>query len=56
MVSAIWNIPSLALGGTSLLIVVGVGLDVTAQLEGLLSKTSYTGFIAEYRPDYVESN
>lgn len=43
--SAIWNIPSLALGGTSLLIVIGVGLDTTAQLEGLLSKHSYQGFI-----------
>lgn len=43
--SAIWNIPSLALGGTSLLIVVGVGLDTMAQLEGLLSKRSYSGFI-----------
>lgn len=53
--SAIWNIPSLSLGGTSLLIVVGVGLDTTAQLEGLLSKTSYTGFIAEYQPEYPEN-
>ncbi|WP_018659686.1 preprotein translocase subunit SecY [Allofustis seminis] len=45
--SAFWNIPGLTLGGTSLLIVVGVGLDVTAQLEGLLSKHSYQGFIYE---------
>src|SRR5699024_10957732 len=52
MVSAIWNIPTLALGGTSLLIVVGVGLDFTSQIEGLLSKTSYTGFINEYKPEY----
>lgn len=43
--SAVWNVPSLALGGTSLLIVVGVGLDTMAQLEGLLSKRSYSGFI-----------
>lgn len=45
----IWNIPtSLALGGTSLLIVVGVGLDTMRQLEGLLSKNQYTGFIRPY--------
>lgn len=56
LVSAIWNIPSLALGGTSLLIVVGVGLDITAQLEGLLSKTSYIGFISEYKPTYLQSD
>lgn len=43
--SAVWNVPALALGGTSLLIVVGVGLDTMAQLEGLLSKRSYSGFI-----------
>ncbi|HIZ71035.1 MAG TPA: preprotein translocase subunit SecY [Candidatus Atopostipes pullistercoris] len=54
MVSAIWNIPTLALGGTSLLIVVGVGLDFTSQIEGLLSKTSYTGFINEYKPEYSQ--
>ncbi|MFC6463861.1 preprotein translocase subunit SecY [Marinilactibacillus sp. GCM10026970] len=44
--SALWNLPSsLALGGTSLLIVVGVALDSMRQLEGLLSKKSYQGFI-----------
>ena len=53
LVSSVWNIPSLALGGTSLLIVVGVGLDFTSQLEGLLSKTSYTGFIYDYKPSYL---
>lgn len=42
---SLWNLPGLALGGTSLLIVIGVGLDTTAQLEGLLSKHSYQGFI-----------
>ncbi len=52
LVSSMWNIPALALGGTSLLIVVGVGLDITAQLEGLLSKTSYTGFVYDYKPNY----
>lgn len=54
--SSIWNLSALALGGTSLLIVVGVGLDFTNQLEGLLSKTSYTGFIYEYEPKYSTEN
>lgn len=52
-VSSVWNVPSLALGGTSLLIVVGVGLEFTAQLEGLLSKTNYKGFIYDYKPSVV---
>lgn len=56
LASALWNIPALSLGGTSLLIVVGVGLDFTSQLEGLLSKTSYTGFIYEYEPKYATEN
>lgn len=44
--SALWNLPSsIALGGTSLLIVVGVALDSVRELEGLLSKRSYQGFI-----------
>ena len=44
--SALFNLPSsIALGGTSLLIVVGVALDSMRQLEGLLSKKSYQGFI-----------
>lgn len=44
--SAIWNLPgSVALGGTSLLIVVGVALQSVRELEGLLSKKSYQGFI-----------
>ena len=46
--SALFNLPgSLALGGTSLLIVVGVALDSMRQLEGLLSKKSYQGFIQQ---------
>lgn len=50
--SALWNLPgSIALGGTSLLIVVGVGLDTMRQLEGLLSKNSYKGFIQPYNND-----
>ena len=44
--SSLFNLPSsIALGGTSLLIVVGVALDSMRQLEGLLSKKSYQGFI-----------
>ncbi|WP_099222902.1 preprotein translocase subunit SecY [Listeria costaricensis] len=36
---------SLAIGGTSLLIVIGVALDTTKQLEGQLVKRNYRGFI-----------
>ncbi|WP_459127625.1 preprotein translocase subunit SecY [Latilactobacillus curvatus] len=36
---------SIGLGGTSLLIVVGVALESTRQLEGLLMKRKYVGFI-----------
>ena len=46
--SMIWNLPtSLSLGGTSLLIVVGVALSTKEELEGLLSKRSYLGFIRD---------
>lgn len=44
--SGLWNLPpSLSLGGTSLLIVVGVALDSVRQLEGQMIKRSYQGFI-----------
>ncbi|MCA9766176.1 MAG: preprotein translocase subunit SecY [Carnobacterium sp.] len=44
--SNLWDLPSsLALGGTSLLIVVGVALDSVRQLEGQMIKRSYQGFI-----------
>lgn len=44
--SNIWNLPSgLALGGTSILIVVGTALSTKEELEGLLSKRNYLGFI-----------
>lgn len=44
--SNLWNLPSsVALGGTSLLIVVGVALDSMRQLEGQTAKRSYRGFI-----------
>ena len=46
LASNIWNLPqSIGLGGTSLLIVVGVALETTRQLDGLLMKREYIGFI-----------
>ncbi len=46
--SMLWDLPSsIALGGTSLLIVVGVALNTKEELEGLLSKRSYLGFIRD---------
>ena len=42
----VWNLPqSIGLGGTSLLIVIGVALETAKQLEGLMLKRKYTGFI-----------
>lgn len=42
----LFNLPSsIGLGGTSLLIVIGVALETAKQLEGLLLKRQYTGFI-----------
>lgn len=42
----IWNLPqSIGLGGTSLLIVIGVALEAAKQLEGLMLKRHYTGFM-----------
>ncbi|MGX6979201.1 preprotein translocase subunit SecY [Vagococcus elongatus] len=38
---------AIGLGGTSLLIAIGVALETAKQLEGLLMKRKYTGFIAE---------
>lgn len=44
----IWGLPqSIGLGGTSLLIVISVALETNKQLEGLLLKRQYTGFIRE---------
>ena len=41
-----WNLPqSIGLGGTSLLIVIGVALETAKQLEGLMLKRQYTGFM-----------
>ncbi|MHC5247570.1 preprotein translocase subunit SecY [Enterococcus sp. LJL90] len=44
--SMLWDLPSsIGLGGTSLLIIIGVALDSAKQLEGLLLKRKYVGFI-----------
>lgn len=44
----LWDLPqSIGLGGTSLLIVISVALETNKQLEGLLLKRQYTGFIRE---------
>ncbi len=44
--SALWDLPnSLALGGTSLLIVVGTALETARQIEGRMVKRNYQGFI-----------
>jgi preprotein translocase subunit SecY len=41
-----WNLPkSIGLGGTSLLIIIGVALETAKQLEGLMLKRQYVGFI-----------
>ncbi|MCT7781504.1 MAG: preprotein translocase subunit SecY [Lactobacillus iners] len=41
-----WNLPqSIGLGGTSLLIVIGVVLELSRQIDGLLMKREYVGFI-----------
>ncbi|MCP0886887.1 preprotein translocase subunit SecY [Ligilactobacillus sp. WILCCON 0076] len=46
--SAIWGLDeSIGLGGTSLLIVVGVTLETMRQLEGMMMKREYVGFIRE---------
>ncbi|MTD39993.1 preprotein translocase subunit SecY [Erwinia sp. CPCC 100877] len=42
----LWKLPqSIGLGGTSLLIVIGVALETAKQLEGLMLKRQYVGFI-----------
>ena len=48
LASKIWNLSqSIGLGGTSLLIVVQIALDVDRQLNGLTMKREYIGFIHE---------
>ena len=44
--SAVWGLDeSIGLGGTSLLIVVGVTLEIMRQLNGMMMKREYVGFI-----------
>ncbi|GAA3025420.1 preprotein translocase subunit SecY [Tetragenococcus solitarius] len=44
--SMVWDLPqSIGLGGTSLLIVISVALETAKQIEGLMLKRQYTGFI-----------
>lgn len=44
----VWNLSEqIGLGGTSLLIVVGVAIDLIKQLDGLMMKRQYVGFIRE---------
>ena len=44
--ATIWNLPkSIGLGGTSLLIVISVALEAAKQLEGLMLKKKYVGFM-----------
>ena len=46
--SSIWGLDeSIGLGGTSLLIVVGVTLETMRQLEGMMMKQEYVGFIRD---------
>lgn len=48
LASNIWNLSqSIGLGGTSLLIIVQIALDVIRQLNGLMMKREYIGFIRE---------
>lgn len=47
----IWNLDeSIGLGGTSLLIVVGVAIQTIQQIDGLMMKRQYVGFIQDPRP------
>lgn len=42
----IWNIPmTISLGGTSLLIVVGVAIETAKQIEGRITQRNYKGFL-----------
>lgn len=46
LASQLWKLPQgIMLGGTSLLIIVGVALDTMRQLEGQVAKRNYRGFI-----------
>ena len=45
LVLAVWRIRSFPFGGTSLLIMVGVGLDTVKQIESQLQQRNYEGFL-----------
>ncbi|WP_353989236.1 preprotein translocase subunit SecY [Pediococcus argentinicus] len=48
LASNIWGLDeSIGLGGTSLLIVIGVAIELANQIEGLMMKQEYVGFIRE---------
>lgn len=48
-----WNLDeSIGLGGTSLLIVVGVAIEIISQIDGLMMKREYVGFIRD--PEQVK--
>lgn len=47
----LWNLDeSIGLGGTSLLIVVGVAIETMRQVDGLMMKREYVGFIQGPEP------
>ena len=44
----VWDLPqSIGLGGTSLLIVIGVALETAKQLEGLMLKRKYVDLLSK---------
>ncbi|WP_172187417.1 preprotein translocase subunit SecY [Lentilactobacillus kribbianus] len=48
----VWQLSeSIGLGGTSLLIVVGVAIETISQIRGLMMKREYVGFIKKPNPD-----
>lgn len=48
----VWSLDeSIGLGGTSLLIVVGVAIETIRQIRGLMMKQEYVGFIQSTRPN-----
>lgn len=54
--SIVWNLSqSIGLGGTSLLIIVQIALDVNRQINGLTMKREYIGFIREGQKPETEA-
>ena len=52
----VWGLGGAALGGTSLLITIGVALDMLRQIDGLMQKKSYNGFIRDEAPVSANEN